>query len=87
MSQVQGDPLYKAATQWTADKNIYDARRATLDAKLKDVDTMSWWCNEGGGGVAGIAFVGALCSSYNTNLNEYWSTQSGAAFVNIQLQI
>ena len=81
ISQVQGTPLYKAATQWTADRNIHDARRATLAANLKDVDTMSWWCNEGGGGVAGIAFVGALCSSYNINLNEYWSSQSGAAFV------
>ena len=48
---------------------------------------MSWWCNSGGGGVAGIAFIGGLCSSYNTNLNEYWSTQSGAAFVSIHLQI
>ena len=79
--QVQGDPIYKSGVQWTADNNIYDARTATLEANLNGVDAMSWWCNSGGGGVAGVAFLGALCSSYNTNLNEYWSTQSGAGFV------
>ena len=44
---------------------------------------MSWWCNAGGGGVAGIAFVGALCSSYNTNLNEKQWSAAGSGFVSI----
>ena len=75
--------------QWTADDNIEDAAQETSAAhsSLPDVDLFAWWCNEGGGGVAGIAFVGALCSSYNINLNEYWSSQSGAAFVSVHLQI
>ena len=42
---------------------------------------MSWWCDAGGGGVAGIAFVGALCTSYNTNLNEKQWSAAGSGFV------
>ena len=42
---------------------------------------MSWWCDNGGGGVAGIAFVGALCTSYNTNLNEKQRSAAESGFV------
>ena len=42
---------------------------------------MSWWCDAGGGGVAGIAFVGALCTSYNTNLNEKQRSAAESGFV------
>ena len=42
---------------------------------------MSWWCDAGEGGVAGIAFVGALCTSYNTNLNEKQWSAAGSGFV------
>ena len=42
---------------------------------------MSWWCDAGGGGVAGIAFVGALCTSYNTNLNEKQRSAADSGFV------
>ena len=42
---------------------------------------MSWWCNDGGGSVAGIAFVGTLCSSYNTNLNEKRGSLAASGFV------
>ena len=44
---------------------------------------MSWWCNAGGGGVAGIAWVGTLCSGggYNTNLNEKQWSPAGSGFV------
>jgi len=79
--EVQGSALYKDGTTWTADDNIYDARDATNAAGLSGVDTMSWWCNAGGGGTAGIAFVGALCSSYNTNLNEKQWSVAGSGFV------
>ena len=81
--QVQGSPIFKPETRWNADNNIYNARQATLDENLKNVDTMSWWCDSGGGSVAGIAFVGALCTSYNINLNEFQLTQNGAGFVSL----
>ena len=42
---------------------------------------MSWFCENGGGGVAGIAFVGSLCGSYNTNLNERQWSAAGTGFV------
>merc|ERR1719216_801337 len=44
---------------------------------------MSWFCNQGGGGVAGMAWVGTLCmhSGYNTNLNEAYSSQAVSAFI------
>ena len=42
---------------------------------------MSWFCEAGGGGVAGIAFVGSLCGSYNTNLNERQGSAAGTGFV------
>ena len=42
---------------------------------------MSWFCEAGGGGVAGIAFVGSLCGSYNTNLNERQWSAAGTGFV------
>ena len=67
---------------WTADDNINDAREATNEGNY-GVDTMSWWCTPGGGGVAGIAYVGAICSTYNTNLNEKQSYAAGSGFVSI----
>ena len=79
--QVQGSAIFQAGATWTADDNIYDARDATNAADLSGVDTMSWWCDAGGGGVAGIAFVGALCTSYNTNLNEKQWSAAGSGFV------
>ena len=79
--QVQGSPIYKPSTFWTADNNIQNARQATNDANLNGVTTTSWWCNNGGGGVAGIAYLGALCHPYAVNLNEYQSTKNAAGFV------
>ena len=69
--------------RWNADNDIYNAREATLAAGLSNVDVMSWWCDWGGGPVSGIAFVGTLCSDYNTNLNEYQATQNIAGLVSI----
>jgi hypothetical protein len=79
--EVQGSALYNEGATWTADDNIRDARAATLSANLEGVDTMSWWCKRGGGGVAGIAYVGAICMSYNTNLNEKQSNAANSGFV------
>ena len=73
--------------RWSADENIYDAREATLNANLKKIDVMSWWCDEGDGYIAGISFVGGLCSSYNINLNEYQESKSSAGFVSRVLEV
>ena len=48
---------------------------------MKNVDVMSWWCDKGAGDIAGISFVGGLCSSYNLNLNEYQESPSAAGYV------
>jgi len=44
---------------------------------------MSWWCDNGGGDTAGIAYVGALCMSYNTNLNEKQDSVAASGFVSL----
>ena len=75
--------MYQSGAFWTADDNLQDASMATSDAGLSGVTAMSWFCNQGGGGVAGIAWVGTLCmgSGYNTNLNEAYSSYSVSGFV------
>ena len=80
--QVVGSAQFKPDTYWNADNNIKEANRMTNYLNPK-VDTMSWWCDYGGGSTAGIAYVGALCSGHRTNLNEYQSTQSASGFVSI----
>ena len=50
---------------------------------------MSWWCNQGGGGTAGIAYVGTLCmgDGYNTNLNEGDSSKAVSGYVSLPVLI
>ena len=50
---------------------------------------MSWWCNQGGGGTAGIAYVGTLCmgDGYNTNLNEGDSSKAVSGYVSLPIFI
>ena len=79
--KVQGNAIYQEGVTWSADNNVYDAKEATNAKGLVDVDTMSWWCSNGGGSTAGIAFVGALCSSYNVNLNEKQSSIASSGYV------
>jgi hypothetical protein len=79
--EAQGSPLFKANATWHADNNIGTARTATLDANLKDVDVMSWWCGRGGGGVGGVAYRGGLCSKFGVNLNEIQRDTSSSGFV------
>ena len=71
--------------QWTADDNIGDAKQesSAVQGSLPDVDLFAWWCNEGGGGTAGIAYVGGLCEKTGsaTSPNEYQSTAASAGFV------
>ena len=80
--KVQGPSVYKQGATWTAD-DIYGARDETNALGLDGVDTMSWWCDQGGDRTAGKAFVGTLCSSYNTNINEKQSSAAGSGFVSI----
>ena len=49
---------------------------------------MSWFCDAGGGGTAGIAFLGTLCASggWNTNLNERQWSAAGTGFVSVTHQ-
>ena len=81
--QVQGDAVYQSGAFWTADDNLSQATAASVAAGSNDVTAFSWFVNQGGGGVAGIAWVGTLCmhSGYNTNLNEAYSSQAVSAFV------
>ena len=83
--QVQGNAIYEKGVFWSADDNVYDARAATNAKGLAEVDTMSWWCANRGGSTAGIAFVGALCSSYNINLNEKQSSIASSGYVSTTL--
>ena len=79
--KVQGAPIHQAGVTWTADSNLGDAREAFNAAGLTGVDTMSWWCDDPGSGVKGIAYVGALCSTWGVNLNEKISSVAGSGFV------
>ena len=83
MQKVQGKSLFQAGETWTADDNLNDARMATHAAGLRGGTLMSWFCDSGGGGVAGIAFIGGLCKwrGYNTNLNEKQRTVAADGFV------
>ena len=75
--------MYQAGVAWTADENLSQATAASGAAGLNDVTAFSWFVAQGGGGVAGMAWVGTLCmhSGYNTNLNEAYSSQAVSAFV------
>ena len=85
--QVQGEALFKPGAFWYADNNINEAKQATKEAEdngeFSDITAMSWWCNQGGGGTAGIAYVGTLCmgDGYNTNLNEGDSSKAVSGYV------
>ena len=87
--QIQGEALYKPGAFWYADNNINEAKQATKEAEdngeFSDVTAMSWWCNQGGGGTAGIAYVGTLCmgDGYNTNLNEGDSSKAVSGYVSL----
>ena len=62
-----------------------DVANTATNAWLSDVWTgvnvMSWWCNKGGDSIAGIAYVGGLCSNFRTNLNEKQDTVVQSAHV------
>jgi len=68
--EVQGSSIHHSGVKWTADDDIYNAKAATNALSLDGVDTMSWWCDDGGGSTAGIAFVGALCDDHAVTLSE-----------------
>merc|ERR1711899_100176 len=81
--EVVGTPsVHLAGVNWFADNNIYDARDASnANSGTHNPDVFAWWSASGGGGVAGIAFVGVLCTSYHTSLNEKQHSAAGSGFV------
>merc|ERR1712038_1143565 len=80
--EVVGNSVYNQGVTWTADDNIYDARDASnANSGAANPDMFAWFCSSGGGGVAGIAFVEALCSTYHTSLNEKQHSAAGSGFV------
>ena len=79
--KVQGAPVHQSGVTWTADSNLGDARGAFNALELTGVDTMSWWCDDPGYGIKGIAYLGTLCTSYGVNLNEKISSVAGSGFV------
>ena len=82
-----GEPLFAEGQTWTSDDNLGDARTFSKNTGITGVTTFSWWTAYGGGGVAGMAWVGTLCHSnyYGTNINEKMSTAAQSAYVNIRL--
>ena len=71
---------------YTADDNIYDVKDWTEDAVNSGVsaDTFTWLVANGGGSIAGIAWLGTMCyEPYNTNLNELQDNELRTAYVSI----
>jgi len=69
---------------WTADNDIWQAKlESNIAARENGIiaDTYSWFCNRGGGGVAGVAFVAELCNHRAVNLNERQRTYASSGFV------
>ena len=71
---------------YTADDNIYDVSKWSLNAYNSGVraDTFAWWVGNGGGRTAGIAWLGTMCYKYyNTNVNELQDNELRSAHVSI----
>ena len=71
---------------YTADDNIYEVKDWTADAVSSGVsaDTFTWLVANGGGSVAGIAWLGTMCyEPYNMNLNELQDNELRSAYVSI----
>jgi len=80
--EVQGSAVYQQGSTWTADYNLWDANAATNSLGLSGVDVMSWWCKRNDGGeYAGMAYIGTLCTSRNTNLNEKQRNTASSGFL------
>ena len=71
---------------WTADRDIWQAVHETGTAigNGKKATTYSWFCNRGGGGVAGVALVGNLCNRNAVNLNERQWNYAASGFVSLE---
>ena len=71
---------------WTADNDIWQAKLESNIARENGIiaDTYSWFCNRGGGGVAGVAFVAELCNRRAVNLNERQRTYASSGFVSYE---
>ena len=74
---------YALVTVVWLQQHISASKEAENNGEFSDITAMSWWCNQGGGGTAGIAYVGTLCmgDGYNTNLNEGDSSKAVSGYV------
>ena len=64
---------------------VDDANDLTNADNLNDVDVVSWWCNAGGDNIAGVAYLGGLCSDVRSNLNEKQDTVMQSGYVCIDI--
>jgi hypothetical protein len=84
--KVEGTPLYKPGVTWNAWENIKDAKEATIDAGFDSgkngVTVVSWWCApEWEDNVAGVAYLGSLCKSHDTNICEGFDSIGMSGYV------
>ena len=73
--EIQEGFIFNDDTTWCAEENLSDARKATIDAKLENVDLTSWFITNNSttckhGGVVGMAYMTSLCDSNAVNVNE-----------------
>ena len=71
---------------WTAEKDIWQAKFESNIARENGIiaDTYSWFCDRGGWGVAGVAFVAELCNVNAVNLNERQRTYAASGYVSFE---
>ena len=81
--QVQGDAVFEKGKSWTADEYLGESDDATDSLGLNEVDVMSWWCDNGGGRIAGKAYLGRLCTSLSTNIIEKQNSIADSGFVRL----
>ena len=82
--QVQGDAVFEKGKSWTADDSLGEADDVTDSLGLNEVDVMSWGCGNGGErAIAGKAYLGRLCTSLSTNINEKRDHVADSGFVRL----
>ena len=81
--QVQGYAEFQKGKSWTADDYLGESDDATDSLGLNEVDVMSWWCDNGGGRIAGKAYLGRLCTSLSTNIIEKQDSVADSGFVRL----
>ena len=67
--EVQEGFLYNPSTTWTSG-SLSEAKAATNDADLKDVDVTAWFTQRSENNWIGVATLGRLCDSFAVSINE-----------------